>query len=160
MIRIATTFILLLTSIKLLACDCAPIKNADRALDHEFKFVDDVFIGDVKWFNNDSTTYEVIVCEVFKGDLKPGQKIKGVNKGLCGPFVLKTGEWIFLGTYSTNFKVHDCGLTTKLDEPWTILPPPPPPETEEELGQDWLDKWKIKARLEAQRQIEVLRNKR
>ena len=143
-----------------MACDCAPINNVDRALDHEYKFVDDVFVGDVKWFDNDSTNFEIIVCEVFKGDLKPGQKIKGINEGLCGPFVFKTGEWIFLGTYSNKFKVHDCGLTTDLDEPWTILPPPPPPETEKELGQDWLDKWKEKSRQEAYRQIEILRNKK
>lgn len=156
-LRKLVTSILLLVTISTLACDCAPIKYVDRAIENEYKFVDDVFIGDVKWIDDDSTYYEIIVCEVFKGDLRPGQKIKGINKGLCGPYVFKTGEWILLGTYSNEFKVHDCGLTTNLAEPWNILPPPPSPETESELGQNLLDKWKAESRQKVNRQIETLR---
>ncbi len=139
-------------------CDCAPIGNWRNATNMEYEYVDDVFIGDVKNINEFETEYEIVICEVFKGDLKVGQKIKGINLKYCSPIVSKKGQWLFFGTYSTDFKINDCGLTTNIDEPWHILPPPPPPNLKEQ-EKKIIEKWKKVARENVQEQIKILRNK-
>lgn len=152
--------LLFTTWTELCACSCAPIKKEDRKFYKEYEFVDDVFIGEVKNFDDDSINYAIEICEVFKGNLRPGQLIQGVNEGYCEPFVDKNGEWMFLGHYSDTFEVNDCGLTTDLDEPWSIFPPPPIPEEYKDDRDTWYENLKSKARKEAYRQIEILRNKK
>ncbi|MEO9953526.1 hypothetical protein [Nonlabens sp.] len=69
--------------------------------------------------------YLIEICEVFKGDLQPGQIIKGVNWGTCGPYVDTDGEWILFGNYSDRFIVNDCGLSSNIIDPKRLLAPQP-----------------------------------
>ncbi|WP_127845636.1 hypothetical protein [Psychroflexus aestuariivivens] len=138
-------------------CTCAPIENWQKATPKEFEYVDDVFIGDVTISEN-QTDYLIVVCEVFKGDLKSGQKIKGVNIGYCGPFVDKNGEWVMFGKYLTEFKVNDCGLSSNIAEPYGMLPPPPPPPPDFKYDEKTvLKKWKAESKKMIIEQIKMLR---
>ena len=139
-------------------CDCAPIENWRTATDKEYDYVDNVFIGDVNLISENKNEYELVVCEVFKGNLKIGQRIKGINPKYCPPIVNKEGQWLFFGKFSTDFKLNECGLTTNIEEPWKILPPPPPPHLKSE-EQTIIDNWKQDALKMVHEQISILRNK-
>ncbi|WP_421753237.1 hypothetical protein [Croceimicrobium sp.] len=159
------SLLLLSQSLSLLACDCIPIKNREKALSREYSISNAVFIGEVLSFSADSSSFEIRVVEVIKGDLSKGQIIKGINEGLCGPFVSKSGAWIFLGNYDQHFKANDCGLSLSLKHPWNILPPPPPEISAE--NPNWEDsnckfdqirEWKNKAKKEAEKQVSYLKS--
>lgn len=135
-------------------CDCAPVPHWQKATPREFEYVEDVFIGDVTIYNEKE--FEIRVCEVFKGNLKSGQIIKGKNSSYCGPYVDKNGEWLLFGKYSNNFKVNDCGLSSNIAEPFTILPPPPPPNYKYD-EKTFLKKWKVEIHEIMQEQISILR---
>lgn len=139
------------------ACDCARIENWRTATAGEYEYVKDVFIGDVKIISDDRTEYELIVTEVFKGDLKVGTVVKGINPKYCGPIINKKGQWLFFGTFSNNFHLNECGLTSNIEEPWGILPPPPPSELKLDEKR-MIKKWKKEARKNVQEQIIILRN--
>ena len=95
-------FLLPLTN-EIAVCDCARIENWRTATVGEYEYVKDVFIADVKKISEDKTRYEFVVSEVFKGKLKVGATIKGINPKYCGPVVSKKGKWLFFGTVSNNF---------------------------------------------------------
>ena len=139
------------------ACNCARIENWRTATVGEYEYVKDVFIGDVKMISEDKTEYELIVTEVFKGELKVGATVKGINPEYCSPNVGKKGEWLFFGTLTNYFHLNECGLTSNIEEPWGILPPPPPPELKSEQKR-MIKKWKKEARENIQEQINILRN--
>lgn len=138
-------------------CDCAGIENWRTATVGEYEYVEDVFIGNVKTLSGDKAEYEIEVTEVFKGDLKVGSLIKGINSQNCEPIVNKKGQWLFFGTFSNNFHINECGLTSNIEEPWRFLPPPPPPE----LNMDYesiIDEFKKEARKMIQEQIIIVRS--
>lgn len=138
-------------------CTCARIENWRRATSQEFEYVDDVFIGDVT-INEKQTDYSIVVCEVFKGELKSGQIIKGVNIGSCEPFVAQNGKWVMFGKYSTEFKVNDCGLSSNIAEPYGRFPPPPPPPPDFKYDEKTvLKKWKAESKKMISEQIKILR---
>ena len=139
-------------------CDCARIENWRTATHGEYEYVDDVFIGDVNLISENKNEYELIVCEVFKGNLEIGEKIKGINAKYCGPIVDKKGQWLFFGKFLTEFKLNECGLSTNIEEPWQILPPPPPPHLKAE-EKSIITNWKKDARKMVHEQIIILRNK-
>jgi len=138
-------------------CTCPPPANWRKATPSEYNYSNDVFIGDVKLIPNSQVDYEIVVCEVFKGDLKSGQTIKGEKFGTCGPYVNKNGEWVLFGTYSTKFKVNDCGISSNINDPRGLLPPPPPPNSEIE-EKVTLKSRKLEARKHIKKQINMLRN--
>ena len=137
-------------------CECAPLPNWKKATPKEFEYVEDVFIGDVTICNN--TEFEIKVCEVFKGNLKAGEIIKGENIGYCGPYVDKNGEWLLFGNYLNNFKVNDCGLSSNIAEPFGMFPPPPPPPPDFKYDEKTvLKKWKAESKKMIKEQIKMLR---
>tara|TARA_B100001115_G_scaffold180170_1_gene172068 strand:- start:2263 stop:2766 length:504 start_codon:yes stop_codon:yes gene_type:complete len=165
-LKVLLSLLLLSQSLCLLACDCIPIKNREKALSREYSISNAVFIGEVLSFSADSSSFEIRVVEVIKGDLSKGQIIKGINEGLCGPYVSESGAWIFLGNYAQHFKANDCGLSLSLNKPWNFLPPPPPPEFSAE-NPNWEDsnnkfdqirEWKSKAKKEAEEQVNYLKS--
>jgi len=138
-------------------CECAPHPNWKKATPKEFEYVEDVFIGDVTICNE--TEFEIKVCEVFKGNLKAGDFIKGENIGYCGPYVDKNGEWVLFVNYSNSFKVNDCGLSSNIAEPFGLFPPPPPPEKDIKYNEKKVIKeWKVKLKKSIKKQIIILRN--
>lgn len=143
-------------------CTCAPNGNWRKATPKEYENVEDVFIGDVTILENNSD-YEIVVCEVFKGELKSGQSIKGENLRYCGPNVNKNGQWVLFGNYSTTFLVNDCGLSSSITEPFGMYPPPPPPKKNSDVDRkELIAKWKSELKSESkkniQKQINMLRN--
>ena len=106
-------------------CTCPPPKNWKKATPIEYKYVNDVFIGDIRIDCDNDFEYLIVICEVFKGDLQPGQIIKGINSGTCGPYVDTDGEWILFGNYSSRFIVNDCGLSLNIINPKRLLAPQP-----------------------------------
>ena len=137
-------------------CTCAPLPHWKKATPKEYEYVDEVFIGDVTIC--DGTNFEIKVCEVFKGNLKVGEIIKGENIGYCGPFVDKNGEWILFGKYLNNFKVNDCGLSSNIAEPFGMFPPPPPPPPDLEYDEKTVTKkWKAESKKMIKEQIKMLR---
>lgn len=138
-------------------CDCARIENWRTATVGEYEYVKDVFIGDVKMISEDKTEYELIVTEVFKGELKVGSMVKGINPEYCSPNVTKKGEWLFFGTFKNNFHLNICGLTSNIEEPWGIKAPPPPTELKWKQKR-MIKKWKKEVRENMQEQINILRN--
>ena len=98
------------------------------------------------------------MCEVFKGNLKAGQVVKGTNPRYCSPFVDKLGEWVFFGKYSTDFKTNDCGLSSNIAEPFGMFPPPPPKPNRDVDGKELIKTWKAESRKSVLEQIEMLRN--
>ncbi|PRP66085.1 hypothetical protein [Nonlabens agnitus] len=104
-------------------CTCPPTGNWQKATPKEYNYVNDVIIGDV--INVSKDQFEIIVCTVFKGNLKPGQKINGENYGTCGPYINKTGEWLVFGQQFDGFRVNECGISSKIDDTFPLLPPPP-----------------------------------
>jgi hypothetical protein len=140
-------------------CSCATIGNWRKATPKEYKYVEDVFIGDVKKIGESKFDYEIEVCEVFKGDLKVGQIIKGTNPRYCSPFVDKLGEWVLFGEYSTDFKTNDCGLSSNIAEPFGMFPPPPPPKPNSDTdSKELIKKWRIESKKNILEQINMLRN--
>ena len=111
-------------------CTCAPVENWKTATAAEFEIVDLVFIGDVQQIGENGSDYELVVCEVFKGNLLQGERISGVNPKSCNPIVDRKGQWLFFGkTDQRKFTQNECGLTNHLLEPIGQLPPPPPPDS-------------------------------
>ena len=137
-------------------CDCARIENWRTATVGEYEYVKDVFIGEVKKISEDKTEYEFVVLEVFKGNLKVGRTVKGINPKYCEPDVNKKGHWLFFGAFSDNFNLNECGLTSNIEEPWRILPPPPPPELKAD-EKKMIKRWKKEVRENMQEQISILR---
>jgi hypothetical protein len=140
-------------------CSCAPNGKWRIETPKEYNYVDDVFIGDVKEIGESKFDYEIVVCEVFKGNLKAGQVVKGTNPRSCSPFVDKLGEWVFFGKYSTDFKTNDCGMSSNIAEPFGMFPPPPPPKPNTDIdGKELKKKWKAESRKSILEQITMLRN--
>ena len=137
-------------------CTCAPNGNWRKATPKEYNIVEDVFIGDVT-IDEITSEYSIVVCEVFKGNLKSEQIIDGENLGYCGPFVNKNGEWVLFGKYSTNFKVNDCGLSTNIAKPFGMYAPPPEEITTDVVEKNMIEKWKAESRKNVLNQIDLLR---
>ncbi|MCY2686788.1 hypothetical protein [Salinimicrobium sp. TH3] len=78
-------------------CTCAPVGNWKGATEAEFRNVELVFTGDVQRIEESGSEYEIVVCEVFKGNLKEGQRISGINPASCNPIVDQKGQWLFFG---------------------------------------------------------------
>ena len=138
-------------------CTCAPVGNWKGATEAEFKNVELVFIGDVQRIEKSGSKYEIVVCEVFKGNLTEGQRISGINPKSCNPIVDRKGQWLFFGKTDQNkFTQNICGLTNHLVEPIGQLPPPPPPDSGINY-EEYKSTWKKEAKEIVKGQIKIVR---
>ena len=139
-------------------CTCAPVGNWRSATAAEFDNVELVFIGDVQQIDDEGLEYELVVCEVFKGNLSEGQRISGVNPKSCNPVVDKKGQWLFFGDKSDQnlFSQNICGLTNHLIEPIRQLPPPPPPDSDIDY-EEYKRTWKKEAKKIVREQVKIVR---
>ena len=139
-------------------CNCAPIENWRSATEAEFQIVDLVFVGDVQRIDEEGSGYEIVVCEVFKGNLLPGERISGINPKTCNPVVDRKGQWLFFGEKSdqNRFKQNICGLTNHLMEPVRQLPPPPPPDSGIDY-EEYKRTWKKEAKEIVSEQLQIVR---
>lgn len=104
-------------------CSCYGVRDVRKGIPKEFNRSNDVFIGDVISVHDNNYVYKIEVRQVFKGNLKVGQTIKGVNVD-CPPFITDIDvdeRWIFFGQqYSNTFKTNDCGLSSSFSDPFGI----------------------------------------
>lgn len=144
---------MLIFSIGWNTCICAPPMNWKKATPIEFEYSKNVFIGEVTVCDDEN--YEMVICEVFKGELTAGQMITGKNRGTCGPYVDKNGEWIMFGEYTTEFTVNDCGISMSMTDPRML--PPPPPSNADRQEQKFIATWKAESKKNRQEQLKILR---
>jgi hypothetical protein len=138
-------------------CTCAPVGNWKGATEAEFTNVELVFTGDVQRIEKNGSKYEIVVCEVFKGNLTEGQRISGKNPESCNPIVDRKGQWLFFGRIDQrNFTQNECGLTNHFIEPVGQLPPPPPPDSGIDY-EEYKRTWKEEAREIVKGQIKIVR---
>jgi hypothetical protein len=149
-------FLILALPLGVNICTCPPPTNWRKATPIEFEYSEFVFIGDVTICDDES--YEIVICEVFKGNLKAGQFIKGKNIGTCGPYVDENGEWVLFGEYSTDFKTNDCGLSSSIADPFGLTVPPPPKPNSDIDRKKQINKWKVESKKNILEQIKMLRN--
>ena len=112
--------ILIIWSINLLACDCAPVKISERIQQRnsEFEYVDQAFIGELFSIDLERRIYKIRVFEVFKGTLKIGQIIRGNGISTCEPYVENEGRWLMLGFLKNNeFVINGCGRSRSFVKP-------------------------------------------
>ena len=76
-------------------CTCAPLPHWNKATPKEYEYVEDVIIADVIIDENE-IGYKIIVCEVFKGDLKTSQILNGKILELVDLMSIKTENGFFL----------------------------------------------------------------
>lgn len=138
-------------------CSCPPLPNWKKATSIEYEYSQDVLIADIQIGKN-QTDYKIEVCEVFKGDLKPGQILNGKNIGTCGPYIDKDGKWILFGELSRYFRVNDCGLSSNVSEPYGIIRRPAPPMSNTAEDQEQLiAEWKMESKRVIKQQIKMLK---
>ena len=116
--------------------------NWKKATPIEFEYSKNVFIGEVTVCDDEN--YEIVICEVFKGELTAGQMITGKNISTCGPYVDNNGEWMLFGEYTTAFTVNDCGISINTTDP--LMLPPPPPSNADRQEQKFIAKWKAESK--------------
>ena len=164
------TFILLLSSIPGLACECAEIKNLAEAQKKEFERSEMVFIGQVVSSDYNKGVYQIKIIEQFKGKSKP-KTITGKPHGYCSLFPSKEDDlWLIYAEVSSDGSIYipDCGLSRSFRSPYGFsdeirIPPPSPPLPLKDAVMDELD-WEVtvanyrrKALLVLKKEIEQLR---
>ena len=155
------TCIFLLHSVYGLACDCNPIKDHDQLIESSFKYYPQIFIGEIVERKN---IFWIEVQEVFKGEIKIGQRLKtGFEGTSCSFYFGKEGPGLFYGyLYNNEFFADICSPTRTFKDPH-LFPPPPPPTPDSDSNSDQeKERFKEYEKLEKKRlryEIKKLRSK-
>lgn len=120
------TIIVLLISLKGLACDCA-LKTLSDWQKSELENSEFIFIGDVIEVNDSDWTFKIKVTEPLVGGDSIGNIYVGKNWKYCSPYVHEKGKWIVYGTMEEGFlRLNICGISRSFSNPVVNLLPPPP----------------------------------
>tara|TARA_R110002050_G_scaffold7554_2_gene29019 strand:+ start:609 stop:1106 length:498 start_codon:yes stop_codon:yes gene_type:complete len=144
------------------ACRCAPPQDHDKLIERSFNNYENIYTGEIIKKNHELW---IIVNEVFKGDLKPGQELKtGYQGNSCSYYFRERGMAIFYGTIIDNeFFASICSPTRMFERPY-LFPVPSPPEPDSENDSDaQKQRWKEYEKTERQRleyEIEQLRKRK
>ena len=162
------------TGIKLFACDCGPPENLDSIRAQEYKNSDVVFTGKIVFLSEGWTEFKIQVTETFKGDIKRGQVIAGMNNITCVPYINGGGQWLIYGKMENGMlSINQCGLSRSFKNPdenryFSIIPVPPLPvvrDSSSDAGRiktmvDMGKQYQERAVAELKKEIEMLRNKK
>jgi len=114
-----------------ITCICPPIEKLEITQIKEYNSSEVVIIGNVNFVSENSKEFKLSVVEVFKGDLKENDIIKGVNFLSCEPTVNTIGKWLLYGKLQSGIlEINSCGLSRSFDNPmqnrhFQFIQPPP-----------------------------------
>lgn len=166
-IRKILLFMVLISTHYVKSCDCKTPKTLKAIQQTEILQSDYIFVGEVMSFDFNTNTFEIRVIESFKGSFNE-ETIVGHFDAYCGPNINSKGRWIIYSHKGSNEEIiiNACGLTRSFIEPESNImasdaPLPPPAnhiETNDETNNDLMER-KIKAKVDLQKEIEILRTK-
>jgi hypothetical protein len=126
-------YLLLFNLGNIFACDCTPkLDKVNR--EESYKYSRLVFLGEFRKENLDANSYSFEVLEVFKGDIRKSQIIRGRQHSSCSRSSFVDGLWLVYATVEDDslIDISICGASRGINMPF-ISPPILPKQQKNEL---------------------------
>lgn len=99
------------------ACSCVSVKNITKKAELEFNISTNVFSGYITYKNEINQYTDILIKEVFKGEIKVGQTIR-IYFTDCEPYPVLEQTWLIYSYLEDGYNtIQKCGISRDLKNP-------------------------------------------